>query len=122
MTQANTQYWSRLVKVTNDLFSDSGVGWNARTGRNHDSCRLKSLDLVQRDFVISVDAEFFSQLAEILHEVVGEGIVVIDYENHSSKPRCARLIARIRARDLFTVSIYSLSGTESATIPPPAWM
>src|SRR5207237_8460778 len=40
----------------------------------------------------------------------------------NSNPRCARLIARISARDLLTVSRYSFSGTESATMPPPAWI
>src|SRR5215475_2827228 len=69
-----------------------------------------------------MNAQFLTQLAEVLHEVVGEGVVVINHQNHSSNPRCARLIARINARDLFTVSMYSFSGTESATIPPPAWM
>ena len=59
-------------------------------------------------------------LAQILNKVVRERVVVIDHHDHNSNPPFARLIALISARDLFTVSVYSLSGTESATIPPPA--
>src|SRR5207244_1325683 len=69
----------------------------------------------------AIHAQVLTQLTKVLHEVVGERIVVINDQNHNSNPRWARLIARIKARDLFTVSMYSFSGTESATMPPPAW-
>src|SRR5262249_15238533 len=84
--------------------------------------RLQLRDFFQGDPVVAIDAQVLTQFSQILNKVVGEGVVVIDYQNHSSNPRCARLIARINARDLFTVSMYSFSGTESATMPPPAWM
>src|SRR5262249_26211211 len=89
---------------------------------NHDPRRFQLLDFFQSDSVVAIDAQVLTQLSQILNKVVSEGVVVIDDQNHSSNPRCARLIARINARDLFTVSMYSFSGTESATMPPPAWM
>src|SRR4030095_7741904 len=91
-------------------------------GRNHDVRWLQRFDFFEGYSIISKHAQIVPHLAKILHEVVGEGVVVIDNDNHSSNPRCASCIALSSARDLFTVSMYSPSGTESATMPPPAWM
>src|SRR5262245_10202005 len=119
MAQANTKYWSELMKMANRRFCYTGLLRYAWTRRNHDLRRLQSLDFIERDFVIAEHAELRTQLPEILHEVVRKRIVVIDNDNHSN-PFCARVIARISALDLLTVSMYSVSGTESATMPPPA--
>ena len=59
-------------------------------------------------------------LAEVLDEVVGERIVVVDDEHHYDSPRCASSSARITARALSRVSSYSAVGFESATMPAPA--
>src|SRR5262249_35311527 len=89
----------------------------------NDTRRFQAIDFFRRDLIVSEYAKVFPKLAQILYEVVCKRIVIIDNDNHiyNPNPRWARLIARIRARDLFTVSMYSFSGTESATMPPPAW-
>src|SRR6202034_4804819 len=66
-------------------------------------------------------------------QVVGEGIVVVEKQQHFSirrsasdhlsrptPPLCAISSAFSTARALFADSSYSRSGTESATIPAPA--
>ena len=60
-----------------------------------------------------------AQLAEVLGEVEGERIVVVDQQNHS--PASAMASACSSARALSRVSSYSAAGFESATIPAPAW-
>src|SRR5207237_10816981 len=45
---------------------------------------FQPLDFLKRDLVVSKDAQLFAELAEVLHEVVGKRIVVIDNENHNS--------------------------------------
>ena len=66
-----------------------------------------------------------AQLAQVLHEVVGERVVVVEDEHlhrRQTSPAVRRpaAIARITARDFATDSSYSYSGFASATVPPPA--
>src|SRR6266702_5522781 len=122
VSETNTQYRYGFVEVPDGILCNSRIGGRAGSRRNDNTRGFQSLDFFERDLIISKYAQVFAQLAKILHEVISKGIVVIDDDNHISNPRWARLIARIRSRDLFTVSVYSFSGTESATIPPPAWI
>src|SRR5262245_54227740 len=122
MTEADSQNWRAFVKILHDLLCNSGFGWYARSWRDHDPCRFQPVKFVNCNLVVSEYSEFRAQLTKILNQVVGKRIVVVDNRNHSSKLFCASVMARIRARALFTVSIYSVSATESATIPPPAWI
>src|SRR5947207_2314922 len=97
---------------------------------------MERLDFLHGDPVIAVHRHFSAQLTEILHEVVGEGVVIIENEDHlrvrgrrfsvsvfRSMPEraCAISMARNSALPLLSVSSYSRSGTESATIPAPTW-
>ena len=63
-----------------------------------------------------------AQLAEVLDEVVGERVVVVEDEDPHAHSGCsqASAIARIAACALATDSSYSKSGCASATVPPPA--
>ena len=112
-------------------------------GRNHDALRPQFLDFVERDLIVAAHFELLPHLAEILREVVGKRIVVVEQQKHRCEFRNTHAIftntvvatysftrspdaqfpaPSPRARALFTVSSYSRSGTESATIPPPACM
>ena len=85
------------------------------------------------DRVVPADQRRLAQLADVAGEVVDEGVVVVDEENHeaveSGSGRLAtgtaarlRLYQRLnQPRALSSVSRYSSSGSESATMPPPAW-
>src|SRR5947209_16660587 len=73
--------------------------------------------------VVAHDLDLGAELAEILHEVVGEAVVVVDdqHPHAQSSWRSASSIAAMTARDLASDSWNSYSGRASATVPPPAW-
>src|SRR4029079_4168603 len=121
MAETHPENRSRFVEVLDNFFRYSRIARNSRAGGDHNVRRLKRFNFRQRDAVVAEYPKLLAHLAQILHEVVGERIVVIDNDNHNSNPPSARSMARTSARDLFTVSMYSFSGIESATIPPPAW-
>ena len=80
------------------------------------------------DRVVAYHLHRLAQLAEILHQVVGERVVIVDHEQHDqsssllSRPAAAISAARRTARALFSVSCHSEAGSESATMPAPACM
>src|SRR5690606_14457339 len=47
---------------------------------NADAVGLQGLDFLNGDLVVAVRVDIGTQLAEVLHEVVGEGIVVVEHE------------------------------------------
>jgi len=63
----------------------------AGSGREYDARRGIFGDLVGVDLVVAVDPYLFAQLAEVLHQVVGEGVVVVDHEQHDGLNLLARL-------------------------------
>src|SRR6266853_3352241 len=101
---------------------DPGFRGSAGPRRNDDACRYHRGDVPRRDLVVAEHPDLCAQLAQILHQIPGEGIVVVDHQDHArlSIPLEAISAARSTARALARVSCNSLSGTESATIPAPA--
>src|SRR5208283_2344948 len=65
-----------------------------------------------------------TKFSDLLVQVKRKTVVTINDENngaaHGTTPACS--IARNIAAALFSVSIHSFSGTESATIPAPVWI
>src|SRR5690606_19325095 len=77
-------------------------------------------ELLQRHFVVAHDQHLGAQLAQVLHDVVGKAVVVIQHQDFHSRPSSTSSAARSRARALCSVSCHSSSGTESATTPAAA--
>ncbi len=71
------------------------------------------------EVVVADDADVGVDGADELVEVVGEGVVVVDDQDHGSSSFAASSMARTTAAALLTVSSYSGPGWESATMPPP---
>src|SRR5262249_37104435 len=92
--------------------------------RNHHTSRAHRPDLGNADLIVANHLHLGAQFAQILHQIPGEGIVVVDHQYHDSlspsMPRIAISAARSTALAFARVSCHSLSGTESATIPAPA--
>ena len=61
---------------------DTGFGGRARTGRNHHAVRIQRQRFLDGDLVIAVHLLLHAQLPEVLDQVVGERIVVIDDQQH----------------------------------------
>ena len=70
------------------------------------------------DLVVSHHLYLGVERSHHLHEVVGERIVIVDHDHHESSS--ANFTASKTALALFSVSSYSLSASESATMPAPA--
>ena len=105
----------RSRAAANHRHRDAGLARRTRARRHDDAGGPEPLDLVRRDRVVPVDLELGPELAEVLHQVVGEGVVVVDHQQHQGLPpvRPARSIAAMSARALATHSSCSRSGTES---------
>src|SRR5262245_3477500 len=101
MPKANSENRDRLVEKLHYFLRYSRVFGRARPRRNHNVGRLQRFDLLKRDTIISENAKLVTHLAQVLDQVVGKGVVVVDNDDHSSKPRWASCMARRSARDLF---------------------
>ena len=71
--------------------------------------------------VVAHDLDVLAQLGEVLHQVVGEGVVVVDQQQtRAHSPSSANCSARRSAALLANTSACSASGSLSATTPAPA--
>ena len=68
--------------VRNERNEDAGLAGRAGPGRKQDPLRLQGFDFVHGELVVAADIDFGTQLAQILDEVVGEGVVVVEDEDH----------------------------------------
>src|ERR1700722_8321948 len=123
MAEADAENGNFSGETPDERDADAGFLGRAGAGRYKDTFGAQGGDFVERDLVVAAHFELLAHLAEILGEVVGEGIVVVEEQDHDFFPGWWAISrAETMARALLTVSCYSRSGTESATTPPPAWM
>ncbi len=61
---------------------DARILRTARTGRNDDVRRRERFDLVERHHVVAPDQHLGAHLAQVLCEVEGERVVVVDQQEH----------------------------------------
>ena len=119
MAQADAHDGKGRPEAADEVGADAGLVRGSRTGGDDDSPRTGRRHLVDRDGVVSSHDHLCPQLAEILHQVVGEGVVVVDDHQGPIHRPCSN--AWSSAATLFCVSRYSCSGIESATMPAAAW-
>ncbi|MNN56461.1 hypothetical protein D3C81_1713950 [compost metagenome] len=80
MSEADAEDRQLACKLLQDRNRHAGFMRRARTGRNADALRIQRGDLFQCDLVITYGVHVFAQFAEVLHQVVGERVVVIDHQ------------------------------------------
>src|SRR5260370_14822403 len=110
-------------QVPNRLVGDACIIRGAGAGRDHDA--VVAGQLRDCDLVVAEDRRLHPELTEVLHEVVRERVVVVDYgqlgraavDHHNSS---AISTALNMAPAFSSVSSNSRSGFESATTPAPA--
>src|SRR6267154_4150649 len=100
MAQAYAKDRKFSGQAANQVDANSGVLRSAWAGRNYDGVRLAPRNFLDGDFVVAVHLDIATQLAKILGQVIGKGIVVVEQQNHlaSFSGRDARLLARPGAR------------------------
>jgi hypothetical protein len=80
MAQAHAQNGKLTAQFLYRFHRHSRLVRRARARRDDDVVRFQLFNFRHRNLVVAIDAHVFAQLAQILHEVVGEGIVVIDHQ------------------------------------------
>src|SRR3989442_5194112 len=102
---------------------DARLVRRARPGPDRDVRGPQRLDLDDRNLVVSENPDRDTQLLQVLHQVVREGIVVVDHRDHAASATLsvdASSAALRMARALCWVSSHSECGSESATMPAAA--
>ncbi len=69
-------------KRADDVVGQTSFPRRARTGRNQNAFRLEDAYLIEGNLVVATHLQVHTQLAQVLHEVVSERIVVIQDQNH----------------------------------------
>ena len=85
VTEANAQDRNPVGKPVNHVERDTCFVGIARTRRDDDPVGLELGNFIRRNLVVSLHADVGAQLAEILDEVVGKRIVVIDHQKHGAE-------------------------------------
>src|SRR6266542_537624 len=114
-----------LRRAAYDLRRSAGDLGPARSGRDDHPVGLAGQDGLQRRIVRTHHLHVGAKRSERLGEVEGEGVVVVDEEHpghRSTAEPSTSSIARSSARAFARHSASSDAGSESATMPAPAWM
>src|SRR5579862_6241410 len=76
--QAHTKNWDLPGKSANQVNRNSRLFRRTRPGRNHDALEFALRNFIQRNLVVAAHFQLAPQLAQILRQVVSEGIVVVE--------------------------------------------
>src|ERR1700730_8389007 len=102
MPKADPQHGNPRSKTTDKLVANSGVVRRARSRRNADFFRAQLLNFINCCAIIASDDQLRPEFAEVLNQVVGERVVVIQDQDHIICS--ARSMARKVAMALLTLS------------------
>ena len=80
--QAHTKKRQLAGEVADGLDADAGLGGRARSGRQYQAVGPQGGDARDGDLVVAEHAHVLAELTEILHQVVGEAVVVVDHQQH----------------------------------------
>ena len=84
MAQAHPQQRPPRAQLADHVAGDPGVRRLARPRRDDDMIRGQRLQRRHGNGVVAKDLHLRAQLTEVLHQVVSEQIVVVDYGDHGS--------------------------------------
>ena len=122
VSQAYAEHGNAAREALDHAHRDAGVGRRSRARRDAQMRRLERFRLVEADAVIAMHVHFGAEHEEGLHQVVGEGIVVVDQEEPRAHSPASAISSARRITALFAItSSCSRSGRLSATMPAPAW-
>src|SRR5213594_2233433 len=83
MTEAHAQDRQFAGQGFHERHEDAGLARRARARRHHGGGGLEREDLLHGQRIVAVDHGLRPELAEQLDEVVGEGVVVVEDEEHA---------------------------------------
>src|SRR5271155_2124743 len=82
MSQAHAQNWEFSFQALYQLDGNSRLLRRARPGRNHNFLWLAAFNFFHGNLVVAMHLHIATQFAQILRQVIGERIVVIQQQNH----------------------------------------
>src|SRR5215469_17013363 len=82
MSQAHAQDRQLAGERANQVHADARLLRSARAGRDDNPLGMEGFDLADRELVIAADHHLSPEFAQVLNEVVGERVVIIENENH----------------------------------------
>ena len=117
--QADAQNREPPAQLPDHLDADACIFRPAGAGGEDNARRVQRGNLFHRHGVVADDPDVRFQRTDELVQVIGKAVIVIDQQDHASSASSACSMARTTAFALLMHSRYSLSGTESATMPAP---
>src|SRR5690606_24901626 len=84
--QADAEYRYLLAQREDNLVADAAVVRVAGARADDDVRRLQRLDFCQGHRIVAEYLDLSAQLAEVLHQVIGKRVVVVDNDDHFQPP------------------------------------
>ena len=84
MAQANAEQRNLAGEAPDQWHRDSRFGGRARAWRNDDVLRTERLDFVERDRIVADDLDRRAELTQVLDQVPGEAVVVVEHQQHNA--------------------------------------
>jgi len=82
VAQTHPKDRDRSCQRTDEGHENAGLSGCLRARRQHDGGRLQRQHVRDLERVVAVDDRLLPELAQVLYEVVGEGVVVVEDEKH----------------------------------------
>src|SRR6516164_5843705 len=80
--EAHTEDGNTAGEVFNEVDADAGLLGSARAGRDNDSFGTEPLDFFEGRLIVTANHNLVAQFSDVLHQVVGERVVVIKSKDH----------------------------------------
>jgi hypothetical protein len=84
MAEADAEQGNPAGKLANRRQRDAGLRRRAGPGEMTSKAGFRRAISAIADGIVAEDPDFLPQLAKILHEVVGKGVVVVDHQQHAA--------------------------------------
>src|SRR5215813_7609724 len=78
VSQTDAEHRFLSGKIFQEINADAGLLRSAWAGGNHNMGRLEPLDFLACDLVVTPHFYFLTHFTKVLHQVVGEGVVIIE--------------------------------------------
>src|SRR5262245_52149400 len=83
MAKAHSEYWNDSFEVSYGIEGDSRVVRSSGAGAENEPFGSEVTDSLWRNFIIPKNTDFGPKSFQVLNEVIGKGIVVIDEHDHA---------------------------------------
>ena len=86
-TETHAEHRDGGGRLLDEVEADAGFVGRAGAGREHDRVRVGADDVGGRYLVVAMHDDVRPKLAEVMDEVEGEAVVVVDQDNHAPGQR-----------------------------------